>query len=916
MMPVRSIISGAFLVMGFGAATVVAAPQTNIAGGVFVEAEHYDGWPWYSEAGFGQRQEDDAASGHGVLAGMWKKGALYYTLTARSPGEYNVWMRCAVPGKAQVRFGANIRKDERLQSVTLAPTTTKASLTGEGAYGWRRLGRIRLNQGVNRFVLGQGAQRPDCFFLTRLDEEALSPSDELLRQVRLAKEAPKGQTLPELIHDRQISHHPRWLRQRGLRAAYGHLEWDPKNSPLSWAKMAREAGANALFGVGEMPAGTLSGRLKPIDFSQIDKPGFQYPKGYRKDDHSWVKAFVDAGHAQELKVVIYDGAWRTLDPILHDHPEWRQRSADGKIYRHGFGSWHSPYRGAYIQRWVDVARQFAIDGVMIDMLFTGPTGGDYSEFTVRAFRKRFGVDPPREADPRNLVWQRWIDFQVWTREEVLLELTEGLHAVDPEIAVIVNQTQGWIFHQTDRNFLRAGAARYSDGLLEEMGWDVANPYHPNRPTAWPVQSAWQSLYLHSRAVPGYGQMWHKNGLYTKVNHKALSYSMLANGVAPAVVTGGNWDYMRDVWAHIKSCEGDMTGAMLVPYVALHAGDDTLDWYANSSFAKKPEKDQRYWAYVRNLFGFFQALVETHTPVEIIGDDELADLKSLARFSAVLLPNSASLSNEQTDTLAAYVGAGGGLVASFESGAFDENGTRRERGALEQLLGVKQLGLKSSSTWRISATNASHPILNDAKIRNGGEPSQGSRDRKPYIRVFSGNVDRPVAIVVTEAGPDVESVPVDGLGPGVSLLHAREVGDGRVVYFPPDIGNAYFTYNHPVSRLLIERAVRWAAQDPPPCTTDAPMAVQMVCYRKGDNVIVHLVNDNSSYGRATAPNAENFGGFRDEVLPVYEIAVDVLGAFAKAKLLPEGRILAVEQLDAGTRVIVPKVDIHAMVVLSP
>lgn len=135
-MPVRSIISGAFLAMGFGAATVVAAPQTNIAGGVFVEAEHYDGWPWYSEAGFGQRQEDEAASGHAVLAGMWKKGALYYTLTARSPGEYNVWMRCAVPGKAQVRF-------RRQYSEGRAVAIRDASSDDyEGESDWR--GRLRM----------------------------------------------------------------------------------------------------------------------------------------------------------------------------------------------------------------------------------------------------------------------------------------------------------------------------------------------------------------------------------------------------------------------------------------------------------------------------------------------------------------------------------------------------------------------------------------------------------------------------------------------------------------------------------------------------------------------------------------------------------------------------------------------------
>ena len=605
-----------------------AASQVDLPNGVFFEAEDYDGRPWYSDEGFAVKLDESLGSGGVVLIGMHKPGALTYSVVISVPGEYHVWLRCAVPGTPLVRFGVNARAETDLRVARVEETAALTRLNVRGAYQWQCLGTIPLTTGGNTFVLGQGALRSDCFFLTLEDD--FSPGDGFVAQVQQAKEAPKGQLLPELRHDRMITQHPSWLLERALRPAYAHFEWDKSNTPRSWAKMARDAGANCLVGVGEMPAGTLDGRLKAFSFRKIDDPKFKYPPGYRKADLSWVKAFVDAGHTEGLKVVIYDGAFRTLDPLLVDHPEWRQQSVDGRAFGAGFGSWHSPYRAAYIDRWVQVARESDIDGIMVDMLFTAPRGGDYSSWSTQAFQEKFGVQPPEREDYRDLSWQRWIDFQSWTREEVMLDLTEALHAVNPEIACIWNQVTGWIFANTATSFLSSRAGRCADGLLEEMGWEVSHGAFSSRPWAWPLQSAWQSLFLHCRTAPGYGQMWHLNGLYTQVNHEALSYSMFANGVAPAVVAGGNWELLRSVWDHIKACESQMVRASLVPYVALHFSEDTLAWYANA------RGDETRMTYLMSVFGMFQALLETHLPVAIITDDTLQDARRLQRYACLIL----------------------------------------------------------------------------------------------------------------------------------------------------------------------------------------------------------------------------------------------------------------------------------------
>jgi hypothetical protein len=880
-----------------------------VDGGVFWEAESYD--QLLSGQDFAQITAETQASGGNMLIGMFRPGAIRYQLSIPAAGTYALWMRYAAPSDATTHISFGAADESALQPVKVRMTSQK--LDAPGAYQWARLGQFDLPAGNTFFVLGQGPLRPDCFLLTPQLEAQVD--DAVLEAVARAKEAPRGEKLPELTHSRAITQHPQWLRQ-AMRPCYAHFEWDPRNTPESWCEKAARAGANCIFGAGEMPAGELDGALKRYDFSNISRmPAFQFPEGYDLS-FSWVKRYADAAHAHGLKIVIYDGAYRTLDPILLEHPDWRQMDAEGRPFADGFGSWCSPYRQAWIDRWVKVARESGLDGIMIDMMFTGPNGGDYSPWTVKAFKERFGVEPPREADYRNLTWQRWIDFQSWVREEALLDLTEALHAVNPEIAVIPNQTKGWIFSGVTRTFLSTRAARCADGLLEEMGWDYKHNW--NRPWAWPVGAQFQNLFLTCRTRPGYGQMWHMVLNFPQVHTEALAYSMLANGAAPGVVTGGNWPQMEAVWRHIKGCEPWIEEADLTPWMALHFSENTLNWYANA------RGSDAYMAYMKNVFGLFQAALELHLPVEIITDDDLADPQKLARYATVCLPNSACLSDAQVAALVEYVKGGGGLMATFETGSYDEDGTRRTASALEALTGVRTSGAVASDSWSFPLASATHPMLQHPDIQQAGGWRQGFLDPSPVATLFAGPKERGVsAVAVTRPPEDAFTLPLQGAGTpkapfapqdaSFKTLIARTVGQGKVVYFPIDLGHAYYVFNHPLNRRLIGQALQWTAATAPPLQTDAPMLLQTVPWQKGSARVVHLLNDISSFGRAAAPNPEAFTAFRSEVIPLHDVTVSVPGTFTEALWLPEGSTLPVTAADGWTKTTVPRVDIHGIVV---
>lgn len=891
----------------------LSAPQTELHGGLFFEAEAYE--ERLRGKDFAQIFPEPLGSGGGVLTGLWRDGLISYDLTVPQAGRYSLWLRCAVPSDATLKFGFDVLDSAKLLSASVPKTAEK--LDAPNAYQWRRLGEVDLPQGEVVFIVGQGALRPDCFFLT--PQADFTATDDLLAQLAAQREVPKGEPLPELVHTRRITHHPQWLKN-ALRVCYAHFEWDREMTAEKWSERAAQSGANCLFGVGEMPAGALDGRLKAFSYDVYnrDPAAFRFPEGYDLS-YGWAKDFTDAAHAQGLKIAIYDGAFRSLDPLLVEHPEWRQVDVQGQPYPNGFGSWHSPYRQAYIDRWVRVARLARFDGIMIDMLFTGPKGGDYSEYTVRAFKDRFGGEPPREPDPRNLTWQRWIDFQTWTREEVLLDLTEALHAVDPEIAVIVNQTVGWIFNATDSNFLSSRAADCCDGLLEEMGWEYSHNW--TRPWAWPSHSAWQNLFLHCRTRPGYRQMWHMLLNFPEVHALALSYSMLANGTAPGMVTGGNWPVMAKAWQHIKDCEPWVENAQLVPWLGIHFGEDTLHWYANA------RGEEVYMAYLKNVFGFFQAALELHLPVEILTDDNLADQATLRRYATVLLPNSACLSDAQVAALDTYVKQGGGLVASYETGRYDPNGTRRGAPALRALIGVNQYGPVQATTWQLPLKELNHPILDHSDIRDAGNWNQGQSVPATTTFLYTGPATRRVGAVATSP-PDADSFSAPLVGAGAikpvgapetlvyNALVARQVGRGKVVFFPIDLGHAYYVFNHPVNRRLIARALEWTAAYPSPIRTDALMSIQTVVYEKAGARLVHVVNDISSFGRAAAPNPEAWAAFRAEVAPVHNVKVGVRGTYTNALLLPKGTVLDVTMREGWTEAVVPRMDLHTLVLFRP
>jgi hypothetical protein len=94
-----------------------------------------------------------------------------------------------------------------------------------------------------------------------------------------------------------------------------------------------------------------------------------------------------------------------------------------------------------------------------------------------------------------------------------------------------------------------------------------------------------------------------------------------------------------------------------------------------------------------------------------------------------------------------------------------------------------------------------------------------------------------------------------------------------------------------------------------------MCVQTTLFRQkkdGERLIAHLYNDiNTTAFHALSTDDVPM---REETLPIHDIKVTFHGYnIARAHLEPGGTDLPLTKVDGATRVVVPRLDVHAMVI---
>lgn len=394
------------------------------------------------------------------------------------------------------------------------------------------------------------------------------------------------------------------------------------------------------------------------------------------------------------------------------------------------------------------------------------------------------------------------------------------------------------------------------------------------------------------------------------------------------------------WAmdFIKEREAYLVHQKALRWAAVLVSNQTRENYAGSDPLPK---------YMEHVFGAYKSLTEEHFPFSLVTELDLEN-NNLDGYKVLVLPNAACLSDRAVFYIRKFVENGGGLVATQETSLFDHNGGRRGDFDLADLLGVSYVST-ADHTSRYSPCRIkldSHPITDDAEIRANMNTAWMQPDNPLH-----GMMAAPGQFVVCTPKANTQTIGTWRDWDNKEqhpLMFVSTYGKGKVVYFSGAIDQAYYTFGNSFTRRLLCNAVRYAASADAAVKVDAPLLVQATFYtqRKEHRIIVHLLNDQSSWGRHSlgtggsrryvppAHDGSTGGVFddetgnvsgkhyrreqtwpvRQEVIPIHNIKVTFKdNGIKRICLVPGNTTLPARKVDGGIEVMVPRLDIHAMVV---
>jgi hypothetical protein len=312
----------------------------------------------------------------------------------------------------------------------------------------------------------------------------------------------------------------------------------------------------------------------------------------------------------------------------------------------------------------------------------------------------------------------------------------------------------------------------------------------------------------------------------------------------------------------------------------------------------------------HTLGYYQALIEARIPFEMVHDG-LLDAEHIGQFSVLVFPNIAALSNAQCEQIRQYVARGGNIVATHETSLYDEWGVRRADFGLADLFGASFDGavdarIQNSYLRLETGAGKRHPILaglDDAeRIINGVS--------RVHTRTNGSYPNPPLTLI-----PSYPDLPMEEVFPRVPKtdipeVFVREMGKGRVVYFPWDIDRTFWEVLSVDHAKLLRNAVDWAANEPRPVDVTGPGTLDVTIWKQRSSITVHLVN---------LTNPMMFKGPIREFIPTppQKVAVRLPGG-AKAKrvqLLVSGRTPMAQEANGTVQLTIDSILDHEVVAID-
>jgi hypothetical protein len=586
---------------------------------------------------------------------------------------------------------------------------------------------------------------------------------------------------------------------------------------------------------------------------------------------------------------ILAGGW---DKALASDPRYAPymlHDADGKPYGErstGYGNVEQmftcgtgePYR-QMIRKLVHELCAHDIDGVYFDAP-SGYPGICFCESCREGFKKSSGMDLERLRNVRSLehlpdntdlkALGAWYDWYNKLTEEDLVDLRKIIHG--SRKFILCHNGATWrpgAFHLQYRysdGFMVEYSAQFYQRLLRAMmGASMA------RPTRKLAQTYMGSYDVAANGEPPHVRPWaaHCLNLEDGDEIRMEGFADLAGGNMPLYcnvnrllygVGDGSTEPVKEVFALVQRAEPIFKDSVPVPYITIVPTAESMELWRTK---------RRSWNVMMSE-GFALAMLDERISFDVNPNTELS-ADWLKNQKAIALCGASAISDHDAGLLADWVKEGGGLLATYDSGLYNEKGElRRDGGALRDVLGVDMKGeAPEGHTDTFYRITQSHPALGEY---HEGKIVMADARLVPIT-------PRPGATVLAE-GLNLETQ--ETLGPAIVV---NQYGRGRAIYVAGSLEAQYVASRVISLQRMLASMVRWLRADAPmPFSLDAPRGVYGIVRRATSGDLVLWICANVGFKDATV------GRMRQDFLPVPNVVAGVL--------VPEGRQLkSVELLRA-------------------
>ena len=544
---------------------------------------------------------------------------------------------------------------------------------------------------------------------------------------------------------------------------------------------------------------------------------------------------VKGSRKMDMAVIARTDPHATWQNVYDSHPDWIAVTANGEKRRHWANPelWVTCALGPYNFEFMTQVHKEIMERYQPDGIFSNRWAGSgtcYCEHCLSDFRKYSGMELPRNSnrsDPAYIKYQEWSTNrlkELWLLWDKVIREQKATSRFIPNgfpDKVITGQLSDIVF--TDHQARSGVTMPWSNGqVAKELRASIGmKPLGGIFSVGFEEQYRWKDSVQSEAEV----RVWVAEGT--------------ANGMRPwftkfsGVLYDKRWlDIVDKIYqVHFRN-ERYLRNTASLARVGMIFSEQPVN-YGTEAWQQRSGD---------HALGMYHALIEARIPFEMV-NDRLLDPEHLKQFKLVVLPDIATLSDQQCDQLRKFVEQGGGLVATFETSLYDDKGRRRSDFGLADLFGISYdkgvEGPMQNSYLKLKsdpATNQFHPVLKEL------EDAYRIINTIYRIKVIpKSEFPSPVTLI-----PSYPDLPMEHVYPRVPDTDIRELylrnhGKGRVAYFPGDIDRSFWQIMCTDHSRLIRNTISWALDEEPVVEVKGPGVVDVTVWRQERSMTVHLVN---------------------------------------------------------------------------